>query len=121
MNNPYNFISRLISEYKLSQGDPELCASITSNSVSSVALRDILLEIGDVLDEDLENSAYIATVKTGLFNIASSVVGAMVCDKTVYIVCIAHEGLLQQNLSIKTVTRLAERFKNAEVHYETHG
>ena len=117
--NQYNFLLQMLKENDYLQDDYPLYAFIKTDNATASCLWENLLLIGEILKEDSDSSAYIAAIKTGILNLASCIIAAMVCEKTIYVVCTAHEGLLKQNLSAKAIRRLANSFKDAEVHYET--
>jgi len=71
-----------------------------------LATRDALIEVGDILEEDLDDGLYVASVDAGLANAnAALVVGVIVGRRCVLAAC-AKEGLIKQSTAKKALERL---------------
>lgn len=69
-------------------------------------IRDAITGLGTILKEDLENHFYITSVKTGAFGGALSYAIIVREEASAVITVYAHEGLIKQNLSEKTMNIL---------------
>lgn len=81
------------------------------SSVNFLQLRDAILTIGDICEEDDENEIYIACIKSGLGKLGHTYIAVRIINATVYIVAYAKEGLINQHMAEKSSDALIDLLK----------
>ncbi len=76
-------------------------------------IRDVLIEVGDILEEDLDSGCYIATVKAGVGSANTAIVVALVDGQVSFFGACAKEGLIKQS----TAKKALEKIKKAVLKY----
>ena len=104
-------LRKLLKEY--CNADPALIQEETvSGCVLSITqIRDKLYLLGNILYEDLENQAYVASVRAGFANMNNAVIALQLRGNTLYLVGYAKEGLIKQQIcetAIRKVSDLAQ-------------
>lgn len=79
--------------------------------ISFLQLRDVILTIGDVFEEDEENQIYVAAIKAGLCKMGQAYIAAKIAGGTLYIAAYAKEGVFSQHLTEKSAKSLIELLK----------
>ena len=80
--------------------------TITLKKATDLFIRDAITGLGTILKEDLDNHYYVMTVPVGLFGNVSTYALIQRIEMQAEIVVYAHEGLIKQNLSAKTIEKL---------------
>lgn len=83
-----------------------ITVTVSSNGISKIKLRDYLMEIGTILEFDEKAGIYVATIKAGIGNKNSAIIGIMMKDKILYIASYAKEGLINQKTSEKAIEKV---------------
>lgn len=82
-----------------------------------LATRDALIEVGDILDEDLDAGIYVASVDAGLANANAALIVAVIAGRRCALAACAKEGLIKQSTAKKAIERLKETaLRNAGKH-----
>ena len=79
-------------------------SSIDLEDVTDLKIRDAILGIGEILEEDLDSHSYIATVKLGKNRETQAMISRD--GNKVEISAYGKEGLAKQNLADKTIKKL---------------
>lgn len=69
-------------------------------------LRDALIELGTVLEEDCDNQIYVATIPSGIANKNEATVLFNLHENELEIISYAKEGLINQHSAEKAVANL---------------
>ena len=75
-------------------------------NVNDLTIRDAIIGMGTILEEDLENHYYITSVRAGTFGNVLTYAFLQRNDSSVEIIVFAHEGLVKQHLGEKTLRKL---------------
>lgn len=86
------------------KGLEEKTVDVKEMSLSN--LRDCLIGIGTILDEDFELNTYILSVGAGVANRNSAVVATQLSDNKLYFLGYAKEGLINQHTAKKAIDRI---------------
>ena len=74
--------------------------------MSFVKLRDSLIGMGQILEEDFEKQVYVIAIRSGTANMNTAVVAIQLMDdNTVSFLGYAKEGLIKQRGSVKSQAR----------------
>ena len=110
MDNYSELISKLKNLLHDDSIKPETC-NADMNGVSFLQLRDAILTIGDVLEEDEENQIYVAAIKAGLWKMGRAYVAARIVDGVLFIAAYAKEGLINQHMADSSAKSLVDLLK----------
>ena len=80
--------------------------TINVRGMTLAKLRDSLIGLGTILDEDFELNAYIINVGAGVANKNSAVVAAQLLDNKLYFLGYAKEGLINQHTTKKAIDKI---------------
>lgn len=80
--------------------------SVQLRNPKDLFIRDTIFGLGTILEEDLENHYYISSIKSGTFGNVLTYAIIQRQDKSAEIAVYAHEGLIKQNLALKTIEKL---------------
>lgn len=89
--------------------------AIQVKNLKLIGLRNGLLEIGKILEEDLDKQTYVLTVSAGWFNATTALAVARLEGNKVWAAAYAKEGLIKQSIAkgaidkIKTVVQKHDR------------
>ena len=111
MNEYMELLSRLQTVLPSENVSDTLNQETTIEGVTILKLRDAFLTIGEILEEDLENRVYIASVKTGFWNLGCAYIAAQLKDKQIFTSIYSHEGLIKQQLSSRAYQKLINTLK----------
>lgn len=89
------------SKYKLEEQDIEC-------KISLMQLRDGLLRIGHILEENIDEKIYVVSIKAGKLGVNNAVIVCKLSAKHLYLVGYAREGLLKQNTCIKAMKKIGD-------------
>jgi len=73
---------------------------------ASRTVRDALIEVGEILEEDLDSGLYIATVKAGAANANPALVVAIAEAHGAKLGACAKEGLIKQSTAKKAIEKV---------------
>lgn len=82
---------------------------INVQNMSFVNLRDSIIGVGKILEEDLEISTYVVNISAGAANMNSAVVAIQLNDNCVSMLGYAKEGLINQHTAEKAIDKVVER------------
>ncbi|MBD5550814.1 MAG: hypothetical protein HDQ96_06490 [Lachnospiraceae bacterium] len=82
---------------------------INVQSMSFADLRDTIIGIGKILEENFEISTYVVNVPAGVANKNSAVVALQLSDSCVSMLGYAQEGLINQHTAEKAIDRVVDR------------
>ena len=87
------------------------CENIDVNNFNILKVRDAIMGLGTILEEDLDNKYYITTVKIGSIGAYEAVAIVSLDQNKLSIAAYAKEGLLFQNNARKAVDKIKARIK----------
>lgn len=87
---------------KMSTGEIELPEGVHALR----AVRDVLIEVGDILEESFDSGTYLAAVKAGAGNANTALVVALVEGNKCFLAACAREGLIKQSTAKKTIEKI---------------
>ena len=102
-----NLLIDKMGSYTKIEGD-KVYATKIAISLSFIEVRDVLIEIADILEEDYQQQIFIAIVKAGFANMNPAILGISVEESNLHIVSYAKEGLIKQNTAEKAVERVLQ-------------
>lgn len=76
-----------------------------------IQVRDRLLGMGKILEEDFEKKVYIIAVMAGVANMNTAFVGVQLKNNELILVGYAKEGLIKQHTAEKAIAKLEEVLK----------
>ena len=82
---------------------------INVQNMSFANLRDTIIGIGKILEEDFEISAYVVNIPAGVADRHSAVVAIQLSDTCVTMLGYAKEGLINQHTAEKAIEKVSER------------
>lgn len=85
---------------------------IDANKITFTNLRDRLLGMGTILEENFEETYYIIQVASGLLNKNSAIVAVKWHSEEISFYGYAQEGLINQHTAEKAVEKLIEKINN---------
>lgn len=74
-------------------------------------LRDCLIGLGTILDEDFELNSYVLNVAAGLANKNVAIVAVQLSNDKLYFLGYAQEGLINQHTANKAITKTIKRIE----------
>lgn len=77
-----------------------------------LAVRDSLIQLGEILVENLDDNYYIAYVKVGGLFTSNVLSAVKLAEGKVHILAIAKEGLVKNHLAEKAIDKVREAFEN---------
>ena len=80
-------------------------------NIEFLLLRDVLLDVGTILEEDIENCTYVAVIESGVLNANPCIVVAQLFDNKVVINGFAQEGLIKQQTARKAINKLKKELE----------
>lgn len=83
-----------------------VAGSVLLKNPKDLFIRDSITGMGTIMVEDLENHYYITSIKTGVFGSVLTYAIIQRQDNSADIAVYAHEGLIKQNLALKTLEKL---------------
>lgn len=86
-----------------------------AKGIRFLQLRDAILTIGDILEEDEENEIYVASIKSGLGNLGRAYICTRIINGNLYIAAYAKEGLINQHMAEKSASNLIKLIKKKAV------
>lgn len=96
---------KLVALGYLGNGDL-ISSTVEIENPNILQLRDNLLRIGEIIEEDLSTGLYISSIKTGPSDFSRAYVASIIVGKRIYFVCSSKEGLIKQRHSQKAMRRL---------------
>lgn len=82
---------------------------INVQNMSFVNLRDAIIGVGKILEEDFEISTYVVNISAGAANMNSAVVAIQLSNNCVSMLGYAKEGLINQHTAEKAIDKVIER------------
>ncbi len=103
--------SKLSTQQKEKEKDHFACENIAVKNYNILKVRDSIIGLGTILEENIDEQFYITTIRIGLIGAYEAV--AIVClDKDVIsIAAYAKEGLISQNNAQKAIDKIKKRIK----------
>lgn len=98
-----------ISEYIYVKENGIVERQINVLNMSFVNLRDSIIGIGKILEEDFEMNTYVVNVPAGVANMNCAVVAIQLSDNYVSMLGYAKEGLISQHTAEKAINKVIER------------
>lgn len=72
------------------------------------ATRDLLIELGDILEESLDTGVYVAAIKAGAGNANTALVVTQVKGRKCSLAACAKEGLIKQSTAKKAINKFVK-------------
>lgn len=87
---------------KLSQyadiGEKDVCQQqINRDALTYLQLRDRLLTLGNILEEDIEQNIYVVAIQAGAFHGNTAIIAVQLSEQQLYMMGYAKEGLINQH------------------------
>jgi len=83
--------------------------TVDVKDMTILRLRDSLIGIGKILEEDLEANVYVLSVNAGAADMNSAVVAVHLEDDKLYFLGYAKEGLINQHTADKALEKIASK------------
>ena len=83
--------------------------NISVKNMSLANLRDSLIGMGTILDEDFGINSYVVNVPAGIANMNSAVVALQLEGEKLLILGYAKEGLINQHTATKAIDKILKR------------
>ena len=74
-----------------------------------INLRDCLIGLGTILDEDYDLKSYVIKVSAGLANCNTAIVAIQLFENTLWLLGYAKEGLINQHTAEKAMDKVKKR------------
>lgn len=84
---------------------------VHAGEMTFLNLRDRILGLGKILEEDFDKQIYVIAVMAGAANMNTAFVGVQLKKKELFLAGYAKEGLIKQNTAEKAVGKLEEVLK----------
>lgn len=110
----YGELSLRIRKYLRSNEKKTVIDSIMLPHINQKILRDCLMELGTVLEEDEEKGIYVVMILSGIFNKNPTVVGLCTEGVLLYAAAYAKEGWMQQKSASKVLKKIFAWMKRIE-------
>lgn len=110
----YGELSQRIRKYSQANEEKTVTDSIMLPHINQKILRDCLMELGTVLEEDEKNGIYVAKILSGIFNQNPTVVGLCTEGILLYAAAYAKEGWMQQKSASKVLKKIFTWMKRKE-------
>ena len=81
-------------------------ACVELPGINDLTIRDVLIGLGTILEENLENHYYIASVRAGVLVNVLTYAFLQRCGSSVEMIVYVHEGLVKQRLGERTLQKL---------------
>jgi hypothetical protein len=79
------------------------------NNLSFINLRDSIIGLGTILDEDFGTQSYVVNVPSGIANRNSAVVVVQLYENQLFLLGYAKEGIINQHTTSKAIEKLLNR------------
>ncbi len=86
--------------------------SIDVKNMTFENLRDSLIGLGTILDEDFGLKSYILNVNAGVANMNNAIVAVQISGEKLYFLGYAKEGLINQHTARKAIDKAISRMEN---------
>ncbi len=83
--------------------------TVSVESMSFANLRDSLIGLGTILDEDFDVNSYVVNVPAGMANKNSAIIAVQLKDDELFLVGYAKEGLISQHTAEKAIEKVINR------------
>lgn len=108
-----NIIIKLNEYIDLSENKDKVFEKIIdTNKITFLNLRDRLLGMGNILEENFEETFYIIQVSSGFLNKNSAIVVVKWNSKEISFYGYAQEGLINQHTAEKAIEKLIEKIRS---------
>lgn len=101
-------LRKLLTEYGCQDAHSTQETVIADCVLTFAQIRDSLYLLGNILYEDIDNSIYVATIRSGFRNMNSAVVAMQLKGNELVAVAYAKEGKVNQGLCEKALDRLTD-------------
>ena len=99
--------------------DKKLLSQVTRQYISEelditlafLQLRDVLLNIGTILEEDKDNNIYVAVIESGVMNANPCIVVTQLFENKAVMFGFAREGLIKQQTARKAINKLKKELE----------
>ena len=86
-------------------------ASVKVTNLKLKNIKDTLISIGNIVDEDLKEETYVGYIKSGAFSLNRAYVAVGKDDDKAIMVVYSPEGLIKQNTSKKAIEKFKKEIK----------
>ena len=101
-------LNSLLEEYGCKNPNSIKETIVSECKLSVLQVRDILLLLGNVLYENLDEQIYVAEIRAGYGNLNSAVIVVKLCQNTLFVAGYAKEGIIKQNICEQAFQRLTD-------------
>lgn len=107
----HTYLRQLLQEYAELNDKDIFSYEIHTKGLTILKLRDCLAALGELLEEKMENNAYVCKINAGAFLQNTAVLAAVLDDGKLYTAAYAKEGIIKQHTAQKAVERLTAYLK----------
>ena len=119
---PQEKLAQKISLYSDTEADPIEYRTATVGEASLSQIRDRLLDIGDILEEDLDFGIYVASVPAGIADAERATVAVTLDEGEIQIMASAKQGPFDSQIVNEALDKTVEAFNgNAPKPRRRHG
>lgn len=83
--------------------------SIGIKNMTFVNLRDCLIGLGTILDEDFDLKSYVVSIPSGFADMNNAIVAIQLQEKELYMLGYAPEGIIKQHTVKKAMDKIEKR------------
>lgn len=80
--------------------------TVLDTKISIAQIRDVLLSIGSIIEEDMGGNSYAVEIKAGVTNANVALVLITLDETTLYLSAYAREGLIKQHTAEKAIQKI---------------
>ena len=80
-----------------------ICEEIAMNGITFQQLGLLLVDLGEILEQNEKDRRYVVVVPTGFMKAMRALVVVKSTEKSIYFAAYAHEGLIRQNGARKAI------------------
>lgn len=84
---------------------------IKTKAITFSKIRDLLIGMGTILEEDTENQIYVILIKAGFFNLNSAFVAVQRSKDKIILAGCAKEGLIHQHTAEKAEAKIRKKME----------
>lgn len=86
----------------------ELEERVVDCKISLRELRDGLLCIGHILEENIDDKIYVVSIKAGILDVNNAIIVCKLFSSKMYLIGYAREGLIKQHTCTKAMNKIED-------------
>ncbi len=108
MENYNQLKNKLLLYSNIKENDIKYKCINIDKKITMLRIRDSIVTIGKILEEDLKQQIYVVALKGGIGNLNKAVIAIQLDDKKIKLAGYAPEGLIKQNTVDKCFTKVTD-------------